>query len=382
MKHSGWNWALAVVLVAVASAIWRWPAPPVKVELLPFSDTPPAWDGSQPWLILSPIAGSKPVKFKVDIAMVKPTVRHLSPVNEFAVRLSNGNFKLLQTDLFVPDVMPLCLTRTYFAWNPGSGAFGIGMNHPYDICPTGTRFPYTYMNLNLEDGYQVYMPRISKGSGYADAVFRHDRSSSEFYGAEIAWNGNGWTMTFRDGRKIYFPEAYYARNCAQGAPTEMLDGEGHRIQLKRNSVRNLEKLISPGGHTIEFKYDSAGRVVQALDDRGDVRRYSYDRTGHLGSVSDGSNVLYRFEYQPLMGGADNDPYLLTAVLDGDWNVLVKNRFLNGRVSAQTLAGGRTFKYEYQFKGAELAQTTVIFPGGEKKVFSFQNGILTGQSSQF
>ena len=69
---------------------------------------------------MSPIPGSKPVKFSVDIATVKPTVRHVSPVNEFVVDLSNGNFKLLQTDRFVPDVMPLRLTRAYFAWNPGA----------------------------------------------------------------------------------------------------------------------------------------------------------------------------------------------------------------------------------------------------------------------
>ena len=158
----------------------------------------------------------------------------------------------------------------------------------------------------------------------------------------------------------------------------MLDAEGQRSQLKRNAVRNLEQLISPSGHSIQFKYDSADRIVEAGDDRGDVRRYFYDRTGHLGSVSDGSNVLYRFEYQRLMDGPGNDPYLLTAVLDRDGNVLVKNGFLNGRVSEQTLAGGRTYKYEYKFQRAELIQTTVIFPGGEKKVFSFQNGILTGQ----
>jgi YD repeat-containing protein len=112
------------------------------------------------------------------------------------------------------------------------------------------------------------MPRISQGTGYADAVFRHDRSSSEFFGAQVAWNGNGWTMTFRDGRKIYFPESYYAKNFAQGAAIEMLDAEDHRLQLKRNSARNLEELVSPGGHTIRFKYDSADRIVEAKDDAG------------------------------------------------------------------------------------------------------------------
>lgn len=375
-----WKWALVLALLGCAefAFLWKRPAPTVKVELLPFTDSPPSWDGSQPWLIISPIAGTSPIRFESSIAMVKPTVRHDAPVNEFVVNLRNGNFKLLQTDLFVPDVMSLSLTRSYFAWEPDSRAFGVGTNHPYDICPTGTRFPYTYQDLNLEDGYQVYMPRISKGTGYADAVFRHDRSSSEFYGATTAWNGNGWTMKFRDGRKIYFPEAYFSKNFAQGAPTEMVDAEGHRIQLKRSKVRNLEELISPSGHTITFKYDSSDRIVEARDDAGHVRSYSYGQDGHVHTVSDGSRVLYRFEYQRLMSGADNDPWLLTAVMDGDWNVLVTNKFSNGRVVEQRLADGEVYHYKYALNGAQVLQTTVTLPSGEEKEFFFRDGRLIEQ----
>jgi len=364
-----------VLLTACAAALLWWPERPVKIELLPFSDSPPAWDGSQPWLIISPTAGSGPVKFTTSISLIKPTVRHDAPVNEFVVNLRNGNFKLRQTDLVVSDVMPLSLTRSYFSWNPYSRAFGIGMNHPYDICPTGTRFPYTYMNLNLEDGYEVYMPRISKGTGYADAVFRHDKSSSEFYGAQVAWNGNGWTMTFHDGSKIYFPEAYYAKNFAQGAPTEMVDAQGHRIQLKRNTARNLEELISPSGHKITFKYDLADRIVEAADSQGRVRKYGYDRSGHLETVSDDTRVLYRFEYQRLINQAGYDPFLLTAVLDGDWKVMLQNKYLRGLVSEQKLADGQVFHYEYKLNGSEVVQTTVTLPSGKKRLFSFRDGIL-------
>ena len=372
-----WKWALVLALLGCAEFAFFW-KPAARVELLPFTDSPPAWDGSQPWLVISPISGTGPIRFETSIAMVKPTVRHDAPVNEFVVNLRNGNFKLLQTDLFVPDVMPLSLTRAYFAWEPHSRAFGVGTNHPYDICPTGTRFPYTYQELNLEDGYQVYMPRISKGTGYADAVFRHDRSSSEFYGAMTAWNGNGWTMTFRDGRKIYFPEAYFSKNFAQGAPTEMVDAGGHRIQLKRSKSRNLEELISPSGHTITFKYDSFDRIVEARDDAGHVRSYSYGQDGHVQTVSDGARVLYRFEYQRLMTGADNDPWLLTAVMDGDWNVLVRNKFSNGRVIEQRLADGEVYHYEYVLNRAEVLQTTVTLPSGEEKEFFFRNGRLIEQ----
>lgn len=375
-----WKWALVLGLLGCSEFLFLWKRPPgpVKVELLPFTDSPPAWDGSQPWLVISPIADGGRIRFKTSISMVKPTVKHDAPVNEFVVNLRNGNFKVLQTDLFVSDVMPLSLTRTYYAWDPESHAFGVGTNHPYDICPTGTRFPYTYQVLNLEDGNRLYMPRVSKGTGYADAVFRYDLASSEFYGAITAWNGNGWTMTLRDGWKIYFPEAYNAKNFAQGAATEIVDAKGDRIRLIRNKARNLEKLISPSGRTISFQYDSSDRIVEAQDDAGHVRSYSYDRGGHVETVSDGSRVLYRFEYQRLMPGAANDPWLVTAVLDADWHVLLENKYFWGRVSEQKLADGEVYHYEYELDGANVRQTTVTLPSGEKKIFEFQDGRLVEQ----
>src|SRR5262249_31346516 len=147
-----------------------------------------------------------------------------------------------------------------------SRAFGIGGNHPYDICPTGTRNPYTYMDINLEGDRWLRFRRISKGTGYADAVFRHEETSSEFYGAQVAWNGNGWTLAFRDGRKFYFPESYFAKNCAQGAPTVMADAAGHRIVLNRDGKRNLQEVISPEGKKLLFQYDSADRIAEAKDE--------------------------------------------------------------------------------------------------------------------
>jgi len=318
------------------------------------------------------------VQFKTAISMIPPTVRLDSPVNEFDVDLHTGRFVLRQTDLFVPDVMPLSLTRTYFVWDYHSRAFGVRGNHPFDICPTGTRFPYTYMDLNLEDGRQVHFARISKGTGYADAVFRHSDTSSEFYGAQIAWNGNGWTLSLRDGRKAYFPEAYYSKNFAQGAPIEMDDAQGHCIQMTRSKVRNLEQLVSPGGHTVTFQYSLGDRIIEAADDGGHVRKYSYDSAGHVETVSDGTRVLYRFEYQRLMSEAGYDPWLLTAVLDGDWNVLLRNKYLWGRVSEQKLPTGETYRYEYVLRGREVLQATVTLPSGEKRELFFRHGGLVEQ----
>ncbi len=378
MNRSARKWALFGFLILLAAAIHWWPTPPVKVELLPFSDTPPAWDGSYPYLIISPITGSKTQQFKFLVAMVAPTVRHEESANEFVVDLHTGRFILRQTDLFVPDVMPLSLTRTYVSWDYHRRAFGMAANHPYDICPTGDHFPYTYMDMNLEDGSAVHMQRISKGTGYADAVFRHDQSSSEFFGAQTAWNGNGWTLTFHDGRKFYFPDSYNAKNCAQGAPTLMQDPQGHRIELNRDSNRNLQELISPGGHRINFKYDTSDRIVEAKDDAGNLRQYFYDVNGHVAAVSDGTRVLYRFEYAPLIREAGYDPWLLTRILAGDWRILLENKYLWGRISEQKLADGEIFHYDYKLSGGNVLETVVTLPIGERRVFSFRNERLVGQ----
>jgi YD repeat-containing protein len=351
------------------------------VELLPFTDSPPAWDGSYPYVVISPVAGSSPVTFTTSISHIKPTVRHDSPVNDFLVDLHTGRFVLKQTDLFVPDVMPLSLTRTYIVWDYHSRAFGVGGNHPYDIAPTGTRNPYTYMDLNLEDFYQVHMLRISKGESFTNAVFRHSDTSSEFYGALSAWNGSGWTLDFPDGWTFFFPESYAAKNYAQGAATLMLDADDNRIQLKRSNVRNLEELISPNGHTIKFKYDSSDRIVEAADDAGHVRKYSYDYRGHVETVSDGTKILYRLEYERLINDKGYDPWLLTAIFDGDWHVILRNKYLWGRVTEQKLADGEVYRYEYRLDGRNVLQTTVTLPSGKKKLFAFREGMLVKEWEQ-
>ncbi len=378
-----WKWGVFAVLVGVCAVLFprRPTAGPVKVELLPFTDSPPAWDGAYPYLVISPIAASTdgvgaPGKFKTSISMVKPTLRHDSPVNEFAVDLHTGRFLLRQTDIFASDVMPLSLTRTYTVWRPNSRAFGVGTGHPYDICPTGSRFPYTYMDLNLEDGRQVHFQRISKGTGYADAVFRHDSTSSEFYGAQDAWNGNGWTLNLADHAQMIFPDSYYAKNCAQGAPVEIRDGEGHRIQLKRDAVRNLQQLISPSGHTISFAYDDLDRIVEADDDAGHIRKYSYSY-GHLKTVSDGAHILYEFEYQILLKAPGYDAYLMTSVKDGSGRELLRNWYAdNSRVSMQKLGDGEVYRYDYLFdKKNEIVETIVTLPGGGEKRFFFESGVM-------
>jgi YD repeat-containing protein len=157
----------------------------------------------------------------------------------------------------------------------------------------------------------------------------------------------------------------------------MRDEHGNRIQLKRDNVRNLQQLISPSGHTITFKYDDASRITVAQEDAGTIRKYTYNPSGHLETVSDDAHALYRFEYEPLLHERGYDPYLMTAVLDGNGRVLLKNVYGDAsRVSEQRLANGDVYRYNYLFDKKHIViQTTVTPPpSGEPKSFSFYHGI--------
>jgi Domain of unknown function (DUF6531) len=374
---------VALLGSAILLVCWEqralWPPRP-KVEFLPTQYPAPSWDGSYPALVIDVKAAkfNRPT-FSASISMRKPTVQHDEPVDQFEVDLSTGLFTLRKTDIFVQDVIPLVLTRTYRPWDYENRAFGIGTNHPYDISPTGPRFPYSSIDMNLEDNREVHFDRISKGTGYADAVHEHHATSSEFYGARIWWNGNGWTLHFLDGRVDVFPEAYWAQSYAQGAATEMQDAAGHRIVLQRDRHRNLERLVSPSGHAINFTYDLSDQIIEAWDDVGNFRKYSYTAGGHLQTVSDWSHVLYRFEYQNLLRCRGCDPYLMTAIMDGDWNVLLRNVYDNGRIAQQRLANGEVYKYKYVVDSNDkLSASTLTFPKGREKRFYFQKGILVRQ----
>lgn len=359
---------------------WRHPAGKswVTPELLPTQYPLSDWDGSQPTLVISwQEVTPGHLKFSGAIEMPKLSLRHNAAVNQTEVDLSRGIFVLRQTDLFIADDLPLSLTRAYDAWDPSVYAFGQGTNHPYDVAPTGTRNPYTYMDLILEDGRSVHFDRISKGTDYNDAVFEHHATSSEFSGSRISWaRDGGWDLHLRDGSKYFFPEAYNAKSLAQGAAWNMRDGLGHAIEFRRDDARNLKELKSSSGHWIRFGYDGSNRILEATDDSGNLRRYSYYADWRLGTVSDKSRVLYAFSYASILNAVGFPTHLMSSINDGWGKPIVENEYSRGQISQQKLADGSVYRYKYVVdSNNNVVSTFVTFPDGHKRQFNFQNGRL-------
>lgn len=328
-------------------------------EYLALPAPPPRMTGEYPCVYQSIAGGSsRPQLGECTTSSFSPV-----PVDRLEVDLRYGNFVVRQTDLFLSDTMVVPFTRTY---NSGDWvhpdrvhAFGRNTNHPYDIAPLGARYPYSWQEIALEDGNFVYMDRISDGTGYVDAVFRHTETSGKFYGAMTYWNGDGWTTRLADGSLILFPESYSGKRMADGAPYEIDDAAGNKLLLKRDGKRNLQEIRSPHGHAIRLDYDDRGRIRRAQDDGGNSVSYEYGPGSTLVAVKASSGAARYYEYEQ---------ELITAVRDEHRNLLVRNGYDHGKLVVQEFPDGEIFRYDYRWAPAgTYTESVVVRPssGGEE-----------------
>ena len=182
------------------------------------------------------------------------------------VDLGTGLFIYQKTDLMLPDIMPLVLTRTYRQNDQQSHAFGIGASMSYDMFLVGDNntFPegYTFQDLILADGSRIHFPRTSPCTGtngycdFTNAVYEHTSSGSAFYGAIIRFQGcspsGSWTLTMKDGAVYCFPDSDASNNPRSAAPNGMHDRYGNSLVFTRDSNHNLTQITSPGSRWIQY----------------------------------------------------------------------------------------------------------------------------------
>jgi YD repeat-containing protein len=333
------TWLAALATVAAIYAVLPSPRKAtIKPEDIQRATEAARLDGTYP-CVLASVSGDHLV---TEVSQCETPTLNRREMDRFEVDLRYGAFILRQSDLFLKDVFDVPLTRSYtsqdWASKDSVHAFGRNSNHPYDIAPLGDHWPYTYIILMLEDSNFIYFKRISEGGGFADAVFMHTESSTPFYKAIFAWNGNGWTLRLADGTEMHFPESYNAKNMAQGATLDLVDAVGNKLTLNRDWHRNLKEIVTPHGRWIRFELDSEGRIVQARDDSANGVQYGYNRDGMLVSANWSSGAARRYEY---------DGYLMTAVIDEHGRTLVHNSYDKRNVLVgQEFANGDAYRYGY------------------------------------
>ena len=263
------------------------------------------------------------------------------------VDLATGLLVLRNTDLLLPDVMPIELTRTYRQMDARCRAFGVGTTHPYDMFITGDHRPWTYQEIILPDGGRLHYDRVcspspcscpnpdpdgvcAPGNGY----FEHTSTPGRFYKSTIRWNGHGWDLTLRDGTVYVFPDGECARfdppvgspnpRPAEAALLAIRDRFGNTTFLSRdpaskcstyyfgilqnNGAGNLLQITSPNGRWIKFSYESAptgpcvsgeSRIASIVDNAGRRVNYMYDDLNRLTEVDqivDGTGAIAKTTY--------------------------------------------------------------------------------------
>ena len=370
---------LACLVLGIGAAIYLWQtgrggtakeaAPGTNPELLDSSAVAatPTLDGDIPGVVATVLPAGVTTRLGTS---PMPTV-HAVSVDRFEADLRYARFVLRETDLEIQDVFDVPLTRTYNSNdvvppNPVH-AFGRNTNHPYDIAPLGSRFPYTFQMIVLEDGDFLYFDRISKGTSYSDAVYRHTETTTNFYKALQQWNGYGWTTKLADGSQIIFPMSDTAINMAQGAPIEMRDPQGNRLILQRDKAHNLQQITTPHGRFLKFAYDDWWRIVRAEDDKGDWVRYQYDQEGMLTAAISSSGRERHFLYQ----GAR-----MTRVTDEHGSVLVENWYDQDHLVRQRFGNGEVYSYSYRMSpnGLYAMSAVVTLPDRSKKTVRLEDSV--------
>lgn len=276
---------------------------------------------------------------------------------------STGVFVAHKTDLHLPDVIPLALTRTYNSGDNIARPFGRGMTHPYMMF-LWSALQYQEVDLILPDGGRIHYVRTSAGTGWVDAVFVHQETATTsatptpFYKSVITWNGNGWDLTLKDGTVYVFGE---------NAPLqEIRDRYGNTVTITHASGQtgNVTKVTSPNGRWITFTYDGNNRISQVTDNINRTVSYTYDGNGNLSTVTDPENGVTTYTYT-----AGNQ---VATIKDARNIVYLTNQYQNGRVSQQTLAEpGETYQFAYTVNGSgSVTQTDVTNPRGYVERLTF------------
>jgi RHS repeat-associated protein len=273
---------------------------------------------------------------------------------------STGVFLMHKTDLYLPDVLPLALTRTYNSGDNLARAFGRGMVNPYGMF-LWSAHQYTEADLILPEGGKIHYVRTSGGTGYSDAVFEHTATPTRFYKSTIAWNGNGWNLTLKNGAVYVFGE---------NAPLQAIkDRYGNTITVTHatGQTGNVTRVSSPNGRFIAFTYDTSNRITQSADNIGRTVAYTYDTNGNLSTVTDPESNVTTYTYD-----ASNR---LATITDGRSITYLTNQYdTSGRVSHQTLGdSSATYGFSYTVDGSgSITQTDVTDPRGHVKRLAFNS----------
>lgn len=212
------------------------------------------------------------------------------------IYLRYGMLLSRRTDFYVASPLPLELSRVIRTQDSRSRAFGIGGNHSLNIWPVGNTWPFTWMDLILEDGGRLHYRRGDWGASYWDAMYVAEPTITDFYSSYVTWNWPGWKLFRRDGRTYLFPDGGGVRYPEQAGLIGEQDNAGNALRLQRDPRGELVLASTNDGKWVRFTYDSGYRITQGRDNDGHEISYRYSSEGCLEEVEDAMHHVMRYSH--------------------------------------------------------------------------------------
>ena len=269
------------------------------------------------------------------------------------VNLSTGLFTMDHTDLVLPDVAPIALTRSYRQNDRVVRSFGVGQSDAFNLF-MAPDYAGNYL-LGLPDGRSI---RFSPGT---DGVYRAAATPTGYTGAYlVSDNHTDFAVTLRSGTVLTFG----SHNAKLVAITDRF---GNTTTLDRDwSTGRLQQVTSPNGRWITFGYGACGSatcITQVTDNIGRSVRYTYDASGRLTGAVNPAGGATTYTWAPCAD--DTTCTEMTAVTDPAGFQYLRNTYdANGRVASQTQADGGVYRFAYTLSaGAQVTATTVTDPIG-------------------
>ena len=244
------------------------------------------------------------------------------------IDFASGDVYLTEVDIRTPGLGGgLTLERTWNSiWPQGNGMPMSGLSPMWNV-PIGMFGPGWISNFeeNIFVGTDGYMKQ-SLGSGAVESFGFAGMSngSSQFM---VAGKGSqnkvltqapsNWTVTMPNGDQKLF----------DGVSRKLLsitDRNGNVTTLTYDSSYRLVKVTDPVGRHLYFSYATPASflVIGVTSDFGISLSYFYDSSGRLDHYTKPDNTTVSFRYN------DNNPNLITAVLDSEGKVLESHTYNN------------------------------------------------------
>lgn len=285
------------------------------------------------------------------------------------VNLATGYFIHAKTDLYVPGIMPVSISRYYRSNDTGLGAFGKNTYFEYDW------WMGAYDANGLINNSNPTMYLLVKPGNYqyrfsiqTDGTFMNTTDPA-MGGAVVTKNAdNSRTLRMKDGWTYKFD--------GSGRLVEISDRNGNRLTFERHSDFEggyLKKITTPEGRTVTFNQTYTGnffRTDSIVDSAGRTVTYTYETDPfsyypRLKKVTypDLSTIQYEYDSSGRMSEIINEKGVREVLNEYD---------SNNRVTRQTHADGGVYTFNYVVAGGYVTETSMTAPNGAVTTWRFNN----------